>query len=162
MAAKDTEREISELDIPGVDSIRKGTLHAFCFSTLNQANVLQITGRIPRPLLQYEERFMLEDLGTEQENFHENYYNRRRRLKAFEAAWAREQDQQPGWPLEEADQHFQGILNEWLRFHRAMLIGELVPITLSYLRNNPGIPERGRYRHVLVDEYQDLIALSKA
>jgi DNA helicase-2/ATP-dependent DNA helicase PcrA len=156
MAARDTEREISELDIPGVDRIRKGTLHAFCFSTLNQANVLQITGRIPRPLLQYEERFMLEDLGSEQGNFHENYYNRRRRLKAFEAAWAREQDQQPGWLLEEADHHFQGILNEWLRFHRAMLIGELVPITLSYLRDNPGVPELGQYRHVLVDEYQDL------
>ena len=78
MAARDTEREINALEIPGVDRIHKGTLHSFCFSTLNRANVLQITGRIPRPLLQYEERFLLEDLGMEQVNFHENYYDRRR------------------------------------------------------------------------------------
>lgn len=156
MAALDTEREILALNVPGVDRVRKGTLHAFCFSTLNRAHVLQITGRIPRPLMLFEERFLLEDLGVEQGEFHENYYHRRRRLKAFEAAWSRRQDQLPGWPPTDADRQFQGILNEWLRFHNAMLVGELVPITLNYLRDNPGSPERGQFRHVLVDEYQDL------
>ncbi|MBN1666915.1 MAG: ATP-dependent helicase, partial [Anaerolineales bacterium] len=156
MAARDTEREILTLNVPGVERVRKGTLHSFCFSTLNQANVLRIIGRIPRPLMLFEERFMLEDLGLDQAEYRENYHQRRKRLRAFEAAWARLQDQQPGWPASDADRHFQGILNEWLRFHMAMLVGELVPITLSYLRDNPGCPERGHYQHVLVDEYQDL------
>lgn len=156
MAARDTEREILALNVPGANRIRKGTLHSFCFSILNQANVLQITRRIPRPLMLYEERFLLEDLGLEQAEYQEDYHHRKRRLKAFEAAWARNQDQLPGWPPTEADRHFQGILNEWLLFHRAMLVGELIPITLRYLRDNPGCEERRLYRHVLVDEYQDL------
>ena len=37
-----------------------------------------------------------------------------------------------------------------------MLIGEVVPLSLAYLRQNPMAPERVRYQHVLVDEYQDL------
>lgn len=86
----------------------------------------------------------------------ENLNQRKRRLKAFEAAWAREQDQQPGWATNEEDKRFQKLLYEWLRFHEAMLVEEIVPETLKYLRNNPGCRERGRYAHVLVDEYQDM------
>lgn len=37
-----------------------------------------------------------------------------------------------------------------------MLIGELIPLTLRYLRGNPGNPEMDLFDHVLVDEYQDL------
>ena len=37
-----------------------------------------------------------------------------------------------------------------------MLIGELVPETLRYLRDNPASPDRTASRNVLVDEYQDL------
>lgn len=44
----------------------------------------------------------------------------------------------------------------WLQFHEAILIGELVPETLRYLRENPASPHRRAFDHVLVDEYQDL------
>ncbi len=37
-----------------------------------------------------------------------------------------------------------------------MLIGEVVPELLKYLRTNPASPYRGAFEHVLVDEYQDL------
>ena len=37
-----------------------------------------------------------------------------------------------------------------------MLMGEIVPVMLSYLRNNPLCPERGQFEHVIVDEFQDL------
>jgi DNA helicase-2/ATP-dependent DNA helicase PcrA len=149
VAARDLERELNSLHVPRADFARKGTLHSFCFSVLNQANVLKITGRVPRPLLNYEERFLLEDLG--QHDFGD-YYGRKRKLRAFEAAWAREQDQDPGWPDNETDRRFQGVLEEWLRFHRAMLVGELVPVALSYLRNNPACPERLQFDHVLIDQ----------
>ncbi len=153
VAADDLQKELGRLNIQNVNLVRKGTLHAFCFSTLSQANVLGITGRIPRPLFGFEERFLLEDLG-----FHDfgDYHNRKRRLKAFEAAWARQQNEEPGWPQNDDDHRFQAILDEWLRFHQAMLLGELVPVTLKYLRDNPGCPERFQFEHVLVDEYQDL------
>jgi len=37
-----------------------------------------------------------------------------------------------------------------------MLIGELVPEALRFLRNNPASPELSAFDHVIVDEYQDL------
>lgn len=37
-----------------------------------------------------------------------------------------------------------------------MLIGEVVPIFLHYLQNDPHAPERTEFTHILVDEYQDL------
>jgi DNA helicase-2/ATP-dependent DNA helicase PcrA len=37
-----------------------------------------------------------------------------------------------------------------------MLIGELVPETLRFLRNNPASPELTAFDHIVVDEYQDL------
>lgn len=157
MAAKDLEREITSLNVPGVDRVHKSTLHSLCLSLLNNANVMRIINRNPRMLMDFEIRFLLEDLGVNHGEGHvENYYGRRRRLQAFEAAWAREQDQEPGWPQTDDDRRFQGILNEWLLFHQAMLVGELIPLTLRYLRVNPSCPELHAYQHVLVDEYQDL------
>jgi DNA helicase II / ATP-dependent DNA helicase PcrA len=41
-------------------------------------------------------------------------------------------------------------------FHNAMLVGELVPQALHYLRANPAAEELRNYDHVIVDEYQDL------
>ena len=37
-----------------------------------------------------------------------------------------------------------------------MLIGELIPIALQYLRYNPASQYRMKFKHVIVDEYQDL------
>lgn len=37
-----------------------------------------------------------------------------------------------------------------------MLIGEVIPEALKYLRNNPQADERNMFEHVFVDEYQDL------
>ncbi len=89
--------------------------------------------------MQFETRFMLEDLGLDQGEYQEDIHHRRRRLRAFEAAWACQQDQQPGWPAKNADRYFQGILNEWLRFHQSMLVGELVPITLKLSQRQPNM-----------------------
>jgi hypothetical protein len=85
--------------------------------------------------------------------------DRRNLLLAFEAAWARRQTENPGEPVEGLDQAFQDALLRSLRWHRAMLVGEVVPVALSYLSNNPNADERTAFDHVLVDEYQDLIGL---
>lgn len=157
MAARDLEREITALNSPGVEQVYKGTLHSLCLSILKDANVIRIMGRHSRMLMDFETRFLLEDLKDNTNTGHgEDYNHRRKRLQAFEAAWAREQDQEPGWPQNDEDRHFQGVLNEWLLFHRAMLVGELIPLTMRYLRDNPACSELQTYQHVLVDEYQDL------
>ncbi|MCY4059383.1 MAG: ATP-dependent helicase [Gammaproteobacteria bacterium] len=152
-AARDLEEELAGLGVDGANAVRSGTLHAFCFGLLGQEEVLEATGRVPRPLQTFEERFLLKDLngvafGTIRE--------RRRRLQAFNAAWARLQSESPGWPMDPIDEAFEGELSGWVRFHEAMLIGELVPESLRYLRENPASPHRATFEHVLVDEYQDL------
>jgi len=157
IAAQDIEKEINELKVPGADRVVKGTLHSLCLSILIEAHVLENINRKPRMLMEYEKRFLLEDLGIYSNvEIAENYYDRRRRLLAFEAAWAREQDQIPGWPLEHSDRIFQNKLNSWLTMHEGLLVGEIISLTLGYLRTNPHCPEMARFTHVLVDEYQDL------
>ncbi len=154
-AAGDLKQELEHLDVEGAASVRAATVHAVCFRVLARNEVLQITGRVPRPLLEYEKRFLLQDL---QDGQFGTIHARRRRLKAFESAWARLQSEQPGWPNDPVDHRFHQLLLDWLMFHDTMLIGELVPEALRYLRNNPASPERTSFGHILVDEYQDLNA----
>lgn len=152
-AAEDITRSISGLGIQGAENILAQTVHGLCFSMLSSHDVLEATGRVPRPLLRFEERFLLQDLckaglGGVRECG--------KRLRAFSAAWARLQHEDPGWPHDASDQAYQAALLAWLRFHEAMLIGELIPEGIKYLRNNPQSPYRTNYDHLLVDEYQDL------
>jgi len=154
ISAADLERELNRLGLPQGEQVSKGTLHSLCFSVLHRSHVFEFTRRIPRPLLKFEERFLLEDLARYGE--FGTIHQRRATLKAFEAAWARTHDQQPGWPTTPTEQQFQAALEEWLRFHQSMLIDELIPLTLRYLRSNPGCQELQQFDHVLVDEYQDL------
>ncbi|MDH7482539.1 MAG: ATP-dependent helicase [Armatimonadota bacterium] len=151
-AAADLKSELSKLGIEGVEKVYAGTLHALCFSMLNRSEVLEITGRHPRPLLQFEERFLQEDLKARHGDLREVI----NKIQAFNAAWARLQHEMPGWPESEEDKRFSDDLSDWLRFHEAMLIGELIPEALRYIRDNPKCPERDKFDHVLVDEYQDL------
>src|SRR5688572_29437594 len=124
-AARDIAKEIAGLGVEGAEKVWAGTLHGLCFSILQRQEVLQATGRVARPLTQTEVRFLLQDLQAD----FEGVKKARKRLKAFEAAWARLQSEEPGWPEDPVDQAFQVGLLDWLTFHRAMLIGEIVPVT---------------------------------
>lgn len=152
-AAKDLASELAKLGIAGIEHVRAGTLHALSFAILSRVEVLATTGREPRPMMDFEVRFLVADLchllDIKSKACKKN-------LKAFNAAWARLQVDTPGWLATPADQAFDAALREWLTFHKAMLIGELVPECRKYLRNNPLCPERQNFDHVLVDEYQDL------
>lgn len=159
VAAADLRNAVVELNAPGADQVRASTIHGLCFEILGRNEVLEITGRVPRPLLDFERRFLLEDFNASD---YGNIHQRRKRLKAFESAWARLQSDQPGWPVDLTDRSFQNALLGWLRFHRAMLIGELVPEALRYLRNNPAAPELNEFVEILIDEYQDLNVAEQA
>ena len=152
-AAEDITRAISRLGVSGAEDILTQTVHGFCFSMLSTQDVLEATGRVPRPLLRFEERFLLQDLCKSGIG---GIRNCGKKLLAFSAAWARLQQDQPGWPHDAADQAYQAALLAWLRFHEAILIGELIPEGIKYLRNNPQSPYRSMFDHLLVDEYQDL------
>lgn len=152
VAAEDLQRELLQMEVEGCENIRGSTLHSLGMRILSRQNVLAATGRVARPLNEYEVEPLLYDLtnafGTKR--------NREQMILAYEAAWARLQADDPGFPLSEQDAAFQSALVDWLRFHRGMLIGEILPELYRYLRNNPAAPERALYDHVLVDEYQDL------
>jgi superfamily I DNA/RNA helicase len=160
-AAAALVKEIRGLGVDGCEDIKASTLHSYCFGVLNRQHVFEYTGRVARPLvtfsdhgiLRFEAEPMLADLdgqgfGTNRE--------KTKRVRAYEAAFARLQSDDPGLPTDPLDQRFRDALLRWLKFHRAMLIGELVPEALRYLRHNPQAPERSSFDHVLVDEYQDL------
>jgi superfamily I DNA/RNA helicase len=152
-AAEDITRAVANLGVAGAEEIATHTVHGLCFSMLSNQDVLAATGRVPRPLLRFEERFLLQDLAKAGLG---GVRDCDRKLRAFSAAWARLQHEDPGWPQDANDQRYQAALLAWLRFHRCMLIGELIPEGIKYLRQNPLSPYRTAYDHVLVDEYQDL------
>lgn len=154
--------DLNGMGVAGSDGIWCGTLHGYCFGLLGRQNVFTYLGRIPRPLITFNSRKvaqfecapLLEDLssagpfGAGRECT--------KRIREFEAAWARLQHDDPGWPADPVDRDFQAAIESWLKFHEAMLIGELVPEALRFLRNNPATEELMAFDHVIVDEYQDL------
>ena len=151
-SAKDLTEQLLDLGVPGSHRVRACTLHSLCFSVLAQQSAFQITGRTPRPVLSYEKRALIIDLADQ--------FDGRRAVKSliesYEAAWARLQTDLPGGPSDQVDRAFHTALVDWLQYHRSMLIGELVPLTLAFLQQNPAVPVLPGYRHVLADEFQDL------
>lgn len=151
-AAQDLRNSILAVGVEGADKIIAKTLHSFCFSLLNKQAIIESTGRYPRPMLDHELKPMLYDLG---EKFG-GLRDKDKRLRAFEAIWARLQSETPGFQLNEIDQSFERSVTGWLVSHQSMLFGEMIRETYKYLRDNPQCSERNIFDHVLVDEYQDL------
>lgn len=151
-AATDLRTQLANLGTPGADDVRASTLHSFCFSLLSQAAVFALTHRKPRPLLSYEVRYLEIDLA----DTFGGLRNVRKLLAAYEAAWARLQTDVPGGPSNEIDITYHAAVLQWLVYHGAMLIGELIPLTLAFADQNPANDLLPPFAHVLVDEYQDL------
>lgn len=152
-AASDLVRELRTLAGGATDEVLARTLHGYCFWLLGRAGVLEATERVPRILAAFERDLILADL--EPDSFG-SLTKRRELTRAFEAAWARRQSDAPGGAAAGLDQTFQTALLDALRWYQAMLVGELVPLTLQYLRDSPLADERSAYDHVIVDEFQDL------
>jgi DNA helicase-2/ATP-dependent DNA helicase PcrA len=151
-AAKDLREQLQRLGTPSAESVVASTLHSLCFRLLNRADVFEQTRRIPRPLLSFEVHYMELDLKDQFGGLREV----RRLLAAYEAAWARLQTESPGGPADDLDAAFHAAITDWLRYHQAMLVGELIPLTLRFIQQNPASEAIPPFEHVLVDEYQDL------
>lgn len=155
-AAESLVEDLTQIGVASCEKVQVGTLHSYCFSLLNRKDVFNYLNRVPRPIiaLDFESSMMINDLVRAKASI--NKTDCKKRVLAFEAAWARLQSQQPGWPTNSNDHLFQALLIDWLRFHKGMLIGELVPEALRFLRNNPMSNALTAFDHVIVDEYQDL------
>src|SRR5438552_4909782 len=111
-AAADLKRELHELDIPGCQNIRAGTLHGYCFHLLLRNDVFGFLNRVPRGLVSFDKsniyRFEIEPL-IQDISVQGSFGPKRgitRRIRAFEADWAGLQHEQPGWPAGPLDQLF--------------------------------------------------------
>src|SRR5262249_37972524 len=114
-AAADLANNIKQMITSGADGVKTSTLHSHCFEVLAKADVLGSTSRVPRPLLDLEERFLLEDLKGEQFG---TVRDCKKRLQAFNAAWARLQHEESGWCTDPTDRGYRDALLAWLKFHR--------------------------------------------
>ena len=103
---------------------------------------------------------MLSDLQFENENY-KAAREQTKRLKAFEAMWARRQADPLGIANSTIDAAYGTSLLNWLRFHQGMLIGELVKEAYEFMSAEPDTSWRSKYKAVLVDEYQDLNKLDQ-
>ena len=152
VAAEDLHRELVGMSVAGCDELEGRTLHSLAFKVLMSAHALAATGRTARPLNEFEMKPLRADLAEK----HGGSRNVKKRIKAFEAAWARLQTDEPGYVQTAADAALEGDLIEWLKFHRSMLIGEVIPLVYHYLKNNPAASIFTEFSHILVDEFQDL------
>lgn len=152
VAAEDLHRELVGMNVPGCNSLNGLTLHSLALKMLMRNHVLEATGRNARPLNDFEVGALICDLM----DAHGGKREVSKLRKAYEAAWARLQHHEPGYTQSPEDAGFAANLIAWMRFHEAMLIGEVIPQLYEYLRSNPAAPERSEYQHILVDEFQDL------
>lgn len=152
VAAEDLHRELQKLDTPGCEELKGQTLHSLAMRILDRKHVLEAVGRAPRPLNTFETKAMICDIADA------NGGKRlvKRLIQGYTAAWAQSQGDEPGFAKTEEEKQFQSDLLDWLDFHQGMLIGELIPYLVRYLKDNPAGAERKEFRHLLVDEFQDL------
>ena len=142
-AAQDLCNEIQSIEVEGANKVIAKTLHSFCFQLLQKNDIITQTGRYPRPVIEHEQKPMLYDLMGDYGGLKE----REKKLRAFEAAWARLQSEEPGYPKEDIDRQFSREIRQWLVQHRAMLFGEMIIEAYHYLRDNPQCFERHMLEH---------------
>ncbi len=160
-AADNLIRDLHDIGVQDCEKVWVGTIHSFCFWLLERQEVFDYLQRVPRTVISFNKAGSMQfEGGTILNDLTSDTFGGKRectkRVRAFEAAWARLQTERPGSPRDPIDQQFQDALIGWLRFHNAILIGELVPEAYRYIRNNPASTVRTLFDYVVVDEYQDL------
>ncbi|MFO0995022.1 MAG: ATP-dependent helicase, partial [Hyphomicrobiales bacterium] len=152
VAAEDLHRELIHLGVPGCDDLEGRTLHSLGLQILSRKHVFSALGRTPQPLNHFEEDLLLCDLKA----LFGGKTKAGELLQEYVSAWAVAQGDEPGFPANSEQEKFAKAALDWLKFHQAMLIGEIVPYLLLYLKHNPAAEEHAEFKHVLTDEYQDL------
>ena len=152
-AAADLRKEITSIGVSGCEKVIAKTIHSHAMMILRRSEIRTIVLREPRIVIDHEIKPALRDIDFPPES---NISIREDLLKIYESAWANNQKDDPGMPRNEVEEEFEERIIAWLKYHQGMLVGEVIPIALRYLQDNPASPEIGRFDTILVDEYQDL------
>lgn len=150
--AFDLRAELTAMEVLGATELQPTTLHALALRLLSSARVREEFPRGLRLISDFELAVLIADMRVNGRT----KTDVQKMLKAYEALWARLQDQQPRPAITAAESKFEEDLESWLKFHQAMLVGEVIPKLYRHLEIYPALLEKSRYRHVLVDEFQDL------
>lgn len=127
------------------------TLHAMALDLLRRNPAATAPGRTFRFLLEHEQDAMLYDVipGVPiPEGIAKKLDYAADELRKIQSHWAQN--------LALEDSEFRGAVTRWLEFNGGMLINEVVFLALNALKQ--GALEKGCFKHVVVDEYQDLTA----
>jgi len=114
VAAEDLHRELQKLGVPGCEELEGQTLHGLAMRILGRHHVLQLLGRTPRALNKFEINAMLADL----QSAHGGKKECRMLVDAYEAAWAKSQGDDPGFPNTDKEKKFTSDLINWLNLRR--------------------------------------------
>jgi superfamily I DNA/RNA helicase len=152
-AAADLRKEITMIGIKGCEKVTTKTIHSHALMILHRSEIQTIISRKPRMVIDHEIKPALRDIEFPPDT---TFSDREDMLKIYKSAWANTQTDEPGIPKNETEEEFANRLIDWLKYHQGMLVGEVIPIALRYLQDNPASPEIGKYDTILVDEYQDL------
>jgi superfamily I DNA/RNA helicase len=152
-SASDLRSEIMSIGVEGCEKVVAKTIHSHALLILHRSEIRTIISREPRIVIDHEIDPALRDIDFPQDK---DIKERRKMLETYQAAWANLQNEDPGLPRDEVEEEFTERITGWLEYHQGMMIGEVIPIALRYLQNNPASPEIGKHDFILVDEYQDL------
>ena len=152
LAARDLQKDLTKLDVPGADHLEAPTLHSLAFRLLLNQRIGVSFDRGQRLLAEFERKPLYADLklGGYRQNAAKDL------IDEYEAASADLREREWGAGAESRDRKFERCLVEWLEFHEGMLVGEVIPLLYRHLQAHPEFVDQSRYEHVLVDEYQDL------
>lgn len=144
----------------GLELATKATVitpRALALEVLSNEEALGWSGREPRLLAEFEEKFLMEDMKVS------GLRPRRLRemLKFFYRSWSELADDDPAWllPGEEADVH--ALLKANLAFMRAVVEPEAANLAVNFLRSHENTRSVHVRAHVLVDDYQRLSRASQ-
>jgi superfamily I DNA/RNA helicase len=153
LAASQLKKELNEIEIPGADSIVASTLHSHALRILSHEQAIENLGRYPQICFGYELKPFYADLSLE---FNNKVTPVKELLTEFETMWAQHQDEIPRQALQADEIKFEREYQDWMRFHKSMTVGELIPLAVTFLKQNPVNDAVTAFEHIIVDEYQDL------
>lgn len=126
------------------------TARAYALSVLSRPDAIAWTGRKPRMLAAFEEKFLMEDMkvcGVRPKRLREM-------LKFFYRSWTELADERPDWllPGEETDVHT--LLKRNLNLLQSVLEPEAANLAVRFLKAHDRAQEECQHAWVLVDDWQ--------
>lgn len=139
------------------DQVRVITPRAFALEVLADEDARTFTGREPRLLADFEEKFLLEDMkvcGLRPRRLREM-------IKFFYRSWTELADDDASWLLPGEETEVHTLLKANLAFTRAVVEPEAANLAVHYLREHEAARDAHAATHVVADDWQCLSRASQ-